>query len=350
MVNVQTLSDTFTPFDVKYAGLIPEIPSDIDPSGRTDLLKVLDQGKKDGQILTPETGGLTMDAVLGINAYSIRITDKQSEEILLCAPVHMIASVGFVKEEGLNILPIKIGEIDGSKGVYDLAVIYCKTSDIAEMICNILGQCFQLVYQEATMQCFDESRGDRPPAVDIFSHKSLTVSSASRTNDGPEGPSFISGSRSDLSRLPAARRTNAHLHSSTTPSESDRVSSGHPNELIQEYLSMLSSTLTHEELRQFAVLIKRWRGENLPFPEFIQKVLELYGSERKHLLARMRPFVHGPEDIRFFNRFLDKAGISENAESSLASNSPASDSLYRRCKLLMCRPTLENVFTRTVLV
>ena len=50
------------------------------------------------------------------------------EELLLSAPVHMIASVGFVKEDGLNILPIKIGEIEGNKDVYDLAVIYCKTS------------------------------------------------------------------------------------------------------------------------------------------------------------------------------------------------------------------------------
>jgi hypothetical protein len=43
----------------------------------------------------------------------------------------------------------------------------------------------------------------------------------------------------------------------------------------------------------------------------------------------MRPFVHGTDDVHSFNRFLEIAGITDNAASSLASNSPASDSVYR---------------------
>lgn len=39
----------------------------------------------------------------------------------------MLASVGFVKEDALNIVPLKIGEIDGSSDIYDLAVLYTKT-------------------------------------------------------------------------------------------------------------------------------------------------------------------------------------------------------------------------------
>ena len=78
------------------------------------------------------------------------------------------------------------------------------------MICNILGQCFQLVYREATMQCFDQSHKDTTPSIDIFSRSwlfvyslnlkfiwdsltsvdSQSLSSASRTNDVAEGPSL----------------------------------------------------------------------------------------------------------------------------------------------------------------
>lgn len=113
-------------------------------------------------------------------------------------------------------------------------------------------------------------------------------------------------------------------------SGSDRLSGNQAHELINAYMIMLTANLKPDELRQFAVLIKRWRGKHLAFSEFLQKVLEVYGSERKHLLARMRPFVHGAEDVRFFNRFLELSGISDNAETSMPSYSPASDSLASR--------------------
>lgn len=109
--------------------------------------------------------------------------------------------------------------------------------------------------------------------------------------------------------------------------------------------------LNADELKCFAILLKRWTSENLPFPEFLQKVLELYGPERKHLLASlchesastfsfvfsfsnssiilgMRPFVT-ELDVHYFDTFLELSGITENAESSIASCSPASDSIYR---------------------
>jgi hypothetical protein len=47
----------------------------------------------------------------------------------------------------------------------------------------------------------------------------------------------------------------------------------------------LSACLTHEELNKFAVLMKRWRAKEMPILEFAQKLMELYGMERKHLLA-----------------------------------------------------------------
>lgn len=73
------------------------------------------------------------------------------------------------------------------------------------------------------------------------------------------------------------------------------------------------------------MLLKRWRSDdNIPFLEFCQKVFELYGSERKHLLARMRPFI--PEkDLGCFEEFLTQCGASDNAEGSMPSWSPKSE-------------------------
>uniref|UniRef100_A0A183VGM1 Protein kinase domain-containing protein n=1 Tax=Toxocara canis TaxID=6265 RepID=A0A183VGM1_TOXCA len=49
--------------------------------------------------------------------------------LLLCVPIHSIASVGFVREESENILPIKIGDISSTnRDLFDLAVVYCGTA------------------------------------------------------------------------------------------------------------------------------------------------------------------------------------------------------------------------------
>jgi len=164
----------------KYAGLVPEIGAVLDPSGRTDLLKILDQAKTLGLIEACTRRELKLDAVLTIHNYGIRIHRKNDGELLLCAPIHMVASVGFVKEDMFNILPIKIGEVDGNKDHFDLAVVYCKTSDIAEMICHLLGQCFHLVYREA-VSSIDHNRVE----TDGLSLKSLNASSASPRVDRP---------------------------------------------------------------------------------------------------------------------------------------------------------------------
>jgi len=104
----------------------------------------------------------------------------------------------------------------------------------------------------------------------------------------------------------------------TTQSESDQFSA-YAAEQIQNYMHMLHLALSAEELKQFAVLLKRWRSENLPFPEFCQKVLELYGSERRNLLAGMKPFI--PEkDLAYFESFLDQSigGLNDGQGTSAA--------------------------------
>jgi hypothetical protein len=64
----------------------------------------------------------------GINSYSYIPNFSKFQEKLLIVPLHMLASVGFVKEEALNIVALRIGEIDQNADIYDLALIYTKTS------------------------------------------------------------------------------------------------------------------------------------------------------------------------------------------------------------------------------
>jgi hypothetical protein len=46
----------------------------------------------------------------------------------------MVVSVGFVVEEGLNIVPLKIGGIEDNADIFDLAVIYTK-SEVRSCFC-----------------------------------------------------------------------------------------------------------------------------------------------------------------------------------------------------------------------
>ncbi|VDO96197.1 unnamed protein product [Soboliphyme baturini] len=208
-LNEGELLESSLRFDIRYAGVIADIPVDLDLTGRTDFLTSVDRAQNDGyKIYDPER---IVDAILVLNPYSIWILEKRSE-------------------------------------------------DLAETICANLERCFQLVFGEATSQFFDK-----------------TITEGANTNLS------LSGSRANLSKRVVRSQPQ---NSSTTHSESDQLSAD-AADLIQEYIRMLHATLSNEELKQFAILLKRWRADNLPFSEFFQKVLELYGSERKYLLASM---------------------------------------------------------------
>uniref|UniRef100_A0A915EAL7 Uncharacterized protein n=1 Tax=Ditylenchus dipsaci TaxID=166011 RepID=A0A915EAL7_9BILA len=107
-------------FAVKYAGLVPEISCDIDPSGRTDLLRILDQAESVGQItIVGCRADFVEDAWLDINCDALTVrtmlpasdtVESSDASLELVVPLHMLASVGFVQEEALNIVPLKIGD------------------------------------------------------------------------------------------------------------------------------------------------------------------------------------------------------------------------------------------------
>ena len=64
-------------------------------------------------------------------------------------------------------------------------------------------------------------------------------------------------------------------------------------------MEQLFSSLNSDEIRQFYGLFKDWQSGDRALNEVAQKMIELFGPSRKHLLARMRPFVKMDEMEQF---------------------------------------------------
>uniref|UniRef100_A0AC34QJV2 Cerebral cavernous malformations 2 harmonin-homology domain-containing protein n=1 Tax=Panagrolaimus sp. JU765 TaxID=591449 RepID=A0AC34QJV2_9BILA len=275
-------------YNIKYAGWIPKIRSDIDPMSRIDLLKVLDTAETNGHIILH---GLPKDfqedASLQINPDGVKVTSLRSQDVLLTVPINMLASVGLVTEDTINIVPLMIG-LDND--INDLAVIYTKTKEQALNICDFMNTCFQTAYQEIIAN---------PEKVE----KRNPVKMGMFTTDYGSGNALQS---------PALATEYSQTLSTST------ASSPQNEEMINEYITMISVCLSQEELNQFAILMKRWRQGEIPILEFGQKLLEIYGPERKHLLARMKHLLRGiaADELDQLSKFLQANGITENAAAS----------------------------------
>ncbi|KAI6187142.1 hypothetical protein M3Y98_00210200 [Aphelenchoides besseyi] len=297
-------------FAIKFAGVIPEISCDIDPSGRTDLLKIIDAAEVSGYVaIVGSMDEFKEDATLEVGPNSV-VVKSLNDEVLLVVPIYMLMSVGLVIEEQLNIVPLRIGEVDESADIFDLAVVYTRNKEIAEQICTHLDSCFQQVFHEA-MNAPDFAGGHRDDFAAIQSVSSSSVSPLV-DHDPIVGINF-----------PNVTEIRTHKHCPSTFSLSTSAttaSSKNSLDLINEYLTMLSACLTHAELNKFAILLKRWRSKEMPVLEFAQKLMELYGQERKHLLARMRTLLRdvSREDLAALSSFLQAHGVTENAASSVS--------------------------------
>ncbi|XP_067684987.1 cerebral cavernous malformations protein 2 homolog isoform X4 [Haliotis asinina] len=298
---------------VKYAGLIDGVAADTDITNRTDVLRVIDKGKKQG--LIPSKVGYEHDAIFSLSVNNIKISRyNQTEDLLLRVPMHEIAAVCYVKDDDQHILALKHGTLEDCS----LSVLYCKSKQAAEELCALIGQCFQLVYTEATMHLFAPHI---PEISASTSHSGSSDVSESTTVIPmlPGRPSFLTSSNFDLPIV-----TNSIPHPSRSdPSEKSMKGSeiSVPADLVKDYMFKLHQKMNSEELRQFAELLRRLYSD-MPIDEFCEQVLLLYGQDRKHLLADLSPFIPS-EDYTYFLDFLCKNDIAlpqTGTVSSLRSN------------------------------
>ncbi|CAD5219542.1 unnamed protein product [Bursaphelenchus okinawaensis] len=302
-------------FAIQYAGLASRVNANIDPSGRTDLLKVLDHAQANGQVIMPSRE-IAENARLELDHQAVVIRNMADGDVVLVVPLYMLVSVGYVIEEEQHIVALKIGEVY-SADLVDLAVLFVKEKETAEEVCNHLDGAFQRLYREVLANTVNENKDKGPKrsvSMSSFSPKSDVVSSSKKVLD-------VYG----ITEVPSKTKHNSTTLSLSTVSTSTSSKVG--IDRINEYLTMLAVCLSHDELNKFAVLLKRWRAKEMPVLEFAYKLMELYGPERKHLLARMKSLLRdvSAEESAALTEYLRQNGITENAAISLDASPSTGD-------------------------
>ncbi|XP_077991107.1 cerebral cavernous malformations protein 2 homolog isoform X2 [Glandiceps talaboti] len=283
-IDPQTLIDSYIEKEIKYLGQIPHITADLDPKRRTEILRVIDSGKKQG-LVAHTSHEAERDAILSISAHNVKILRRDGEELLFRVPIHEIASLSYVRDDGQHLIACKVASDEASRlEEFKLLVLQCQHKAAAEEICSLLSQTFEVVYTELTMSYLDISiiRGDRYPS--LRSHYSMPRSSLDDRLWSPN---------------------NGH---SRRPSEGDL--SIVAKQMLQEYIELLRKKLTSEELQRFASILREYR-EGMPVNDFCTQLQTLYGQERMlALFPGLKHFI--PEkDGPYFDNFLERHGISD---------------------------------------
>lgn len=307
-VNTQTLLEGYVEKKVRFAGVVPDVQID-DLTNRTDVLRIIDDGKKQG-IVHYHTTEKEHGASFTLNVHNIKL--MLHRELLLRISMHEIAAVCYIKDDNDNILSIKYGVPDKC----NLAVLYVDNRIQAEEICALVDQCFQLVYRETAIQFIDRK----------LTHAFTTSVTSSNTQSEPQDNNTLNNQGDNPLKLsyittsdPNLTKNSSSSCTCTSPKRSNRAISITADseiglagcfEVLQDYLKKLPKCLTVKELRQFAMLLKAWHNEpGTTTSEFCEKVFKLYGQERKHMLAGMGPFIPA-EEYHVFEEFLAKNSVS----------------------------------------
>ncbi|CAJ0937427.1 unnamed protein product, partial [Mesorhabditis belari] len=271
-----------TRFQVMFGGVIPGVDhTNLDPSGRSDLLRTIDKAK-DGLVYLPQRlGEFRETAKLQMDEKTLSVLGLLDGQLELRVSLHQIASIGYVREEisghFIHILCVKVGEVHKNPSIFDLAIMYCRTKEIAEAVCECASNRFQRIYREALITV---------PSTVITRNRLLTES---RTASSP----LVDDLRSAATppRAPSA-------------STASTVNTSLANDYIQE----LASCLSTNELREFAELIGRWQVGDLPVRELTLKLIELYGPERRQALTKLGALMAEQEQEEFYS-FLAINGV-----------------------------------------
>nr|CAD2170746.1 unnamed protein product [Meloidogyne enterolobii] len=317
-----------------HFGKLVEAVTDVGADEEINFLRLTECEKEDSDDWTDH---------LFCDCTAMTIIDKFGETIAV-VPLHQIASVGLLPSK--NILSVRIGDVNLSKDMFDLLIIYIPNDAIAKEICQHFVDCFQFIYREAISEFEKEEMDEEDsflveqqnldlekkflPAT-LISSSSTSASLCSSPISGIFQQQFktttncLKIEEENLNKnylITNSTTTNSSLSSSSNLSTINICGGGSGEsyvELINEYLTNLSTSLSHDELNKFAILMRRWRSREMPIVEFAQKLLELYGPERRHLLAKMRTLLRGdPTEIEALGNFLCANGVVESASEAVS--------------------------------
>lgn len=309
--------------EVQFAGVLPGIPVNLDPSCRSEVLRIIDQAKQENRLMLDSR--FLVDVTLHIDVNNLKLISVDNrQEPLLRIPIPQVAAVSYIRDDDQHILCVKFGEVSKTRpsdkpSSCSLAVMYCDSRVSAEEICSCVDLCFQIIYTDATMTFFDKSlieECQNGGPDDTFSgavNKNALLTNLTQLSPHHGSLGFLS--HSSLSLGNSGSTSSASAISQMTHRNSETELSSAANELILDYMNKLYTKLAASELQEFAMLIRSWHTD-MTFSEFCQKVLNLYGSERRHLLVGMRPFIPA-KDLSYFEQFLQKSGCSNDDDDLL---------------------------------
>lgn len=288
--NFEEKEHHYVEFECKYLGNIPGVPTETDTTNRTEVLKIIDRGKKQG--LIPLHLNSENEAILYISKEKVQVNKRDSkEELMLHLPLHEIAHVCYVQEERLNILAIK----HGTPERLNMAVLLCDGQDTSEAICALVSCCFHAVYSAVMIDLIEDT-------IDIAIDNRSLSSDATTISHHPQ---FVSGSCKSLEP------------DSPGPVDSE-ISAESQADVLREYMWQLNAKLKPEELKAFSTYLKNWNYSSNRLQEFCENLYKLYGPERKYLLAGMYPFIPD-RDCQYFEKFLKKHDVSLPSLATLSS-------------------------------
>ncbi|XP_040211196.1 cerebral cavernous malformations 2 protein isoform X2 [Rana temporaria] len=324
-VDPDVLLNDYIEKEVKYLGQLTSIPGHLNPSSRTEILQLLDNAKRLHHLpaqLTQEH-----DALISLSAYNVKVVWRDREDIILRVPIHDIAAVSYIRDDCLHLVLLKTapdpgispnqslsaesakvltsGSLSecGSGPVESCCLVILATENkaAAEELCTLLGQVFQIVYTESTMDFLDRAIFDG--ASTPTRHLSLHSDDSSSKVEVKESYELEAGVFS-FQDSPDGDGNSPH---NKTASESELSTSA--AELLHDYMMTLRTKLSSEEIRQFAMLLHEYRN-GASIHEFCINLRQLYGDSRKFLLLGLRPFI--PEkDSQHFENFLETIGVKD---------------------------------------
>ncbi|XP_078319204.1 cerebral cavernous malformations protein 2 homolog isoform X2 [Crassostrea virginica] len=291
-------------YQVQFAGIIEDIQVHVDITNRTEVLRMIDRGKMEQMIPLKVSG--ERNTILSLSRYNIKLMyrDHSAETLIIRVPIHEIAAVCYVNDDGVHILAVKYGNPERCS----LLVLYCDTPGRAERICSDVAQCFQLVYTDAVVQLLEDTIG----RVENSSTGSPTINNENGRKYSLEGQDNPGFSASQLS-LTDPRNASKTRSRSVANSDSGQSAQSYQAELLRSYLEQLRNKFSVDELAKFSTLLKQINEFSPKNPMDLQavfkEVFQLYGNERKHLLAGLCPFIYEKHYDKFLE-FLKKQGIS----------------------------------------
>lgn len=268
----RNLIDDYIEKEVRFIAVIPNVPFSIDPTRRTEILRILDNARR--QNIADFSAGSSQDAIFSFSAREIKVLKRDSEHVVVREVVHNIAAVSYIKDSSKHLIFVKTANGETRQQEHcKLIVCSCASKDKAEEICSIIQQIFNVVYTELTIKFFEESI------------KHLTGSTPSTSTP----PSRPGRSSEDMSLDFTDGSSTAKF-------------------LLKEYIETMKQNLSAGELSQFGQILEEYRSNN-DITTFCSKLHRLYGEEREKLMPGIRPYI--PErDLGAFDRFLDEHQIN----------------------------------------